>query len=189
MFGGPWLGVLVFVVIAIALGWGLTKLLQGMTAHTTQTLNQAELDHGFDPEQVYLTQEDLLIGKRSYGDLIIAPGKEYLPPFAPGRRHWPTTQQYRESVNPKQDYPDLDGLIERNTPVRFVEVIDDLNNKQTRILVMVQILDGPFAQAQPILGMHFESTDTDTETGNPRYVPRAELFSPVQSVPEDTKPQ
>lgn len=176
MFGGPLLGVAVFLAIAVGIGWGLTKLFQSMLDQTVQTLETQTLDHGFNPDTVYLTQKEMLIGRRSYGDLVIAPGKEDLPPNAPSRHYWPTTQQYRASADPGKDYPDLVGLIERNTPVRFVEVIDDRDNAQTRVLVKVQVLDGPFAQAQPVLGMYLESADKDPESGEERYDPRADLF-------------
>jgi len=180
MIGGPWLGVIAFLIVAVALGWGLTKLFQGMLEHTTQTLDTQELDHGFDLGGVYLTQKDLLIGRRSYGDLVVAPGAEDLPPGTPGKHHWPTTTEYRAAADPARDYPDLDGLIERRTPVQFVEVIEDADNAQTRVLVRLVVMDGPFAAEKPVLGMHLESADTNPETGEKRYQPRGDLFELLQ---------
>jgi len=195
MFGGPWLGVLAFLVVAIALGWGLTKLFQSMLDQTAQTLSADELDHGFDPDAIYLTRRGLLIGRRSFGDRVLAPGKEELPPNAPGRHHWPTIGQYRASARPREDYPDLLGLIERGTRVRLVEVIDDRDNAQTRLLVKVRVLDGPFASEKPVLGMYLESADTEEDTGQTRYEPRADLFerlrpaSPPVESPETDAPE
>lgn len=180
MFGGPWLGVLAFLVVAVLLGWGLTKLYQAMLDQTTQTLSADDMDHGFEIGAVYLTKKDLLIGRRSLGDLVLAPGRDDLPPNAPSRRYWPTIAQYRASSEPAKDFPDLLGLIERGTRLRLVEVIDDRDNAQTRVLVKVQVLDGPFAAEKPVLGLHLESADTDPETGRKRYEPRAELFEPLQ---------
>lgn len=180
MFGGPLLGVAAFLIIAVGIGWGLTKMFQGMLDQTAQTLQADELDHGFAPDTVYLTQKELFLGKRSGNDTVLLPAKEDLPPHTPNRGFIPTTAQYRKSSNPQADYPDLLGIVERNTPVRFVQVIDDRNNAQTRLLVMVQIIDGPFAQADPVLGMHLESADTDAQTGERRYVPHPDLFAPVK---------
>jgi len=180
MFGGPMLGVAAFLVVAILLGWGLISLLQGRLNASRQTLDQSEFAHGFDPETVYLTQHAMLLGYSSEMMPTLVPGKEDLPRDAKGRRAWPTIQQYRDDPG---SYPDLEGVVERHTRVQFVEVIDDPTNGQTRILVMVRLLDGPYAGPTTIRGMYLESADIDAESGQRRYMPREELFVPVNPPP------
>ena len=176
MFGGPWLGVIAFVVVAVALGWGLISLLNAQLTHARHTLSQAELDHGFDPDIVYTLKHDLLLGYLADGRKTLLPGKDDLPRTAPGRHSAATISDFREHP---EKYADLIGVVERNSKVRFVEVIDDRDNPQTRVLVMVEIIDGRYAQTRPVLGMHLESADIDKETGLKRYVPRGDLFEKV----------
>lgn len=177
MIGGPWLGVTVFVLIAIGLGWGLIQLFEQMVDQTTQTLSKAEFDHGFDPEVVYTLKRDLLVGYLADGRQTLLPGKEDLPRGVPGRRSAATLEAFRKSPD---DYPDLIGIVERKTRVRFVEVVDDRDNPQTRVLVMVRLLDGPYARQRPVVGLHLESADTPEGSEKPRYIPRPDLFEPVE---------
>lgn len=176
MFGGPWLGVLVFIVIAIGLGWGLTKLLQGMTEQTRQTLDAEQLIHGFDPDVAYVLKHDLLLGVRTGGDVVIVPFKDDMPRSAPGRYSWPTAKQYADDPGGHNETHDLVGIVEAGTKLQFVEVIEDIDNPQTRIFVRTRLLSGRYARKTPVLGMHLESADIDDETGATRYVPRADLF-------------
>ncbi len=183
MIGGPWLGAALFLVIAVGLGWGLTKLFRSQLSAATQSLNEAELDHGFDPDAVYTLKRPLILGYLSDGRKALFPAREDLPANAPGRRSAARIAELRESID---NFPDLIGVVDEQTPVRFVEVIDDRDNPQTRVLVMVRLLDGPYAQRTPVVGMHLESADTvegETEA-TARYVPRSDLFqarAPVQS--------
>lgn len=186
------LGVLVFVVVAIGLGWGLVRLFQARLDQTTHTLHGAELDHGFDPDVVYTLKRDLLLGYLADGRVVLLPGRDDLPRHAPGRRSAARVEDVR--ANP-EDFPDLIGVVERNTAVRFVEVIDDRENPQTRILLRAELLGGRYARPQPVLGMHLESVDTGGEGDSRRYVPRPDLFeqapagaAPVQSPPQPTDP-
>lgn len=197
MFGGPWLGVLVFIVIAIGLGWVLTKLFQGMTDQTRQTLAYEALDHAFDATRPYTLLQDMVLGMRAGGDVALVPFKDDLPREAPGRYTWPTAQQYAEDPAAYQASHALIGVVQAGTAVQFVEVIDDRDNAQTRVLVMTRLLSGPHARKTPVLGMHLESAQTDAASDATRYVPRADLFeiveaagSPVQSDATQTpKPQ
>lgn len=180
MLGGPWLGVIAFVVVAVALGWGLISLFNMQLGQATHTMSMEELEHGFDPDVVYALKRDLLLGYTADGREVLFPGKNDLPQHAPGRRSSATIADYK--ANPSA-FPDLIGVIERTTRVRFVEVIDDRDNPQTRVLLRVELIDGPFARARPVLGMHLESADTDPDTGEKRYVPRPDLFQPVGPAP------
>lgn len=176
MFGGPWLGVIAFVVIAIGLGWGLTKLFQGMIDHTRETLQAQDLAHAFEDDVAYALQKDLLIGKRASGDPVLVPFKEDMPRGAPGRYTWPTQADYTSDPAAYNKSHDLVGPAERGTLVQFVEVIEDHDNAQTRVLVMTRLLTGPYARKNPVLGMYLETTDTDEATGQRRYVPRPDLL-------------
>lgn len=180
MFGGPWLGVVAFIVVAIGLGWGLAAIFGQMLDQTSQTLSMQELDHGFDPDQTFVLKHDMLLGYQANGTPVLVPGRNDLPRYAPGRKQFPTIAQYQASTDPKADYPDLRGVVERKTRVRFVDVTDDRNNAQTRVLVRVELLTGPYAAKTPVLGLHLESADTDEETGAKRYVPHPDLFEPVE---------
>lgn len=180
MFGGPWLGVLVFVVIAIGLGWGLISLLQSGLDLSSQTLNAGELDHGFDPDTVYIVKKDLLLGYTADGRKTLLPGKADLPRGVPGRRSAATVAGLRDRPG---DFPDLIGVVEHTTRVKFIDVIDDHDNPQTRILVMVKLLDGPYASVTPVVGMHLESADTVEGSEAKRYLPRPDLFEPVNPEP------
>ena len=178
MFGGPWLGIVVFVLIAIGLGWGLIQLLTGMTDQTRQTLSNGQLDHGFDPDTVYTLKQDLVLGYLADGRIVLLPGRGELPEDTPGRRMAVSVQELRD--NPA-DHPDHIGVAEAGTRVQFVEVIDDRDNQQTRILVMTRLLTGPYARRTPVLGMHLESTDTESEQW--RVVPRPDLFEIAETDP------
>lgn len=179
MFGGPLLGVAVFIIIAVALGWGLIKLLQMQLDQATHALGQDEQQSGFDPEAVYTLKRDLLLGYLSDGRVVLFPGRDDLPEDAPRRRSAPRIADVRDRPG---DFPDLIGIVEHNTRVRFVEVIEDLGNAQTHVLLRVELVDGPHAtRSRPVLGMHLESVDTP-EAGKPtRLIPRPDLFEAVQS--------
>lgn len=176
MLGGPWLGLLVFIVIAIGLGWGLTKLFQGMADQTRLTLDAEQLDHGFEPDVAYVLKRDLLIGVRTGGDPVIVPFKEDMPRNTPGRYTWPTSEQYAANPDAYRESHDLVGIIEQGTRVQFIEAIEDHDNAQTHLLIKTRLLTGAYAQTAAVLGMHLESADTEDETGATRYVPRADLF-------------
>jgi len=178
MFGGPWLGVIVFIVIAIGLGWGLISVLQQQLDHAAQTASQAELDHAFDPGAAYLLKQDLMLGYLADGRIALLPGRDELPPDTPGKRSTASIDELRASP---ENYPDLIGVVEAGTKVQFVEVIDDRGNPQTRILVMTRLVSGTYARDTPVLGMHLESTDTDVETGDTRYMPRSDLFEMIET--------
>lgn len=192
MFGGPWLGVIVFILIAVILGWGLTKLFQGMVSQTQQTMSADAFEHGFDATRAYMLKRDLVLGVRAGGDVALVPFKDDLPRSAPGRYAWPTAEDYAKDPMAFETSHGLIGIVASGTHVQFVEVIDDRDNAQTRILVMTRLLTGPYARNTPVLGMHLESADIDEQTGRPRYVPRSDLFqaietktSPVQSQPPE----
>lgn len=190
MFGGPWLGIIVFVVIAIGLGWGLTMLFRGMIDHTHQITSESDFDHGFDADKPYTLKRDLVLGFRVGGDdVALVPFKEDLPRGAPGRYTWPTATQFAEDPEGFKKSHALIGAVAAGTQVQFVEVIDDRDNQQTRVLVMTRLLNGPYARKTAVLGLHLESVDSDAEAT--RYVPRPDLFEiveietgPVQSEPE-----
>ena len=188
MFGGPWLGLLVFVFIAIALGWGFSKLFQGMLEQTTQQLGAGELDHSFEPDTIYTLRQDLVLGYTSNGVQTLFPDRDALPRNAPGRRSMPSADEVRGMTTEELKARDLRGVVERSTRVRFVEVIDDRDNAQTRVLVKVELLDGPYASPTPVLGMHLESADTDEETEATRYLPRADLFEPAPGPVQSSVP-
>ncbi len=176
MFGGPWLGVLVFVVIAIAMGWGVSRLFHAMGQVSAERDSHGDSQHdAFDPEEVFVLQRDLLLGYLADGRVTLLPARDDLPAHAPGRKRMPTLEQFRDQPSA---YPDLIGIVQRDTRVRFVEVIQDPDNPQTSLLVLVRIIDGPYAQKQPVLGMHLESADRDQQTGRTRYRPRNDLFTP-----------
>lgn len=179
MLGGPWLAVLVFIVIAIGLGWGIISLFQQQLTSDRQRVGSAQLDHGFDPEVTYQLKRDLMLGYLADGRVALLPGRDDLPSGTPGRRSAASIEELR---NNPQDYPDLAGIVGAGTTLRFVEVVDDRNNPQTRILVLTELTSGPYARQTPVLGMHLESVDTDEQTGATRYVPRSDLFDRVESV-------
>ena len=181
MLGGPWLGLSVFIVIAVGLGWGLTKLFQGMADQTRQALNAEQLDHTFDPDNVYVLKRDLLIGMRLSGGLVLAPFKEEMPRSAQGRYSWPTREQYADSPAAYKDSHKLIHVVEAGTKVAFIEIIQNTKDPQAPIRLKTRILTGRHASKAPMLGMHLESADTDDQTGATRYVPHAELFEIIET--------
>lgn len=188
MFGGPWLGIAVFVLVAVGLGWGVHWFFkQARLADTTNTTGtqQTRAMQAFDPDSVYLLKQDLLLGYTANGLPTLFPARDELPAHAYGRRSVPTIQQARAMTPDQLKQRDLKGVVVPGTPVRFVELIDDPDNAQTRILLQAVILQGPHAHPRPVLGMHLESADTDEATGAKRYAPREDLFTPVQSPTED----
>lgn len=190
MIGGPWLGLIVFIIIAIGLGWGLISLLQQQLSSNAHSSSTEQFDHGFNPDAIYTLKRDLVLGYLADGRIVLLPGRNDLPKSAPGRRSAVSVQEFRD--NP-QDHTEHIGVAEAGTRVQFVEVIDDRNNPQTRILVLTRLLTGPYAHTTPVVGMHLESADAESEQR--RYVPRPELFEivepeagPVQSeVPAPTQ--
>ena len=188
MIGAPWLGLIVFVLIAIALGWGLTQVFKGMADQTRQSLHSDTFAQDFDPARIYILQTDMLLGIRAKGDVVLVPFKDEMPVGVQGRYTWPTRQQYIAQPEAYNESHDLVGIIEAGTHVRFDEVIEDDLNPQTRVLVMTYVLTGPYKRKAPVLGMYLESVDRDDESGATRYKPRADLFEifkaqdgPVQS--------
>lgn len=186
MIGGPWLGIAVFVVIAIGLGWGVHWFFeQAQSASDFSTSTEQRIDdkpkHDFDPDTVYQLKQPLLVGFTSDGRIALLPARDELPRHAPNRRAMPTIQEVRGWDDQKLKQNDLIGIAQRHTRVRFTDALLDPDNMQTRFLVLVQALDGRFEGLQPMLGMHLETADTDKETGDRRYVPRDDLFEPVQS--------
>lgn len=192
MFGGPWLAVLVFIVVAIGAGWGLISLFQQQLAGDRQRGEASQFDHGFALETTYELKRDMIVGYLADGRVVVLPERNDLPPGTPGKRSAASVEDLRD--NP-QDYPDLAGILTAGTELQFVEVINDRANAQTRLLVLMRVISGPYARKTPVLGMHLESVDTDEQTGEKRYVPRADLFriieadsGPVQSDVPATPP-
>ncbi|MEM9111060.1 MAG: hypothetical protein AAGC72_13655 [Planctomycetota bacterium] len=176
MFGGPWLAVIVFMIIAIGLGWGFTQLLKGMTEQTRQALAAETLQHDFDPDTAYRTKRDLVLGYLADGRIVLLPGRDDLPAGTPNKRSAVSIDELRDTPD---EYPDLIGILDTGTAVQFVEVIDEPDNPQTRILVMTRLLSGAYARKTPVLGMHLESADSGEGKGPTRYRPRGDLFEIV----------
>lgn len=176
MFGGPAVGVAVFVIIAILLGWGLISLFGAMLDQTQRELSESGGDHGFVAGGVYLTDKPMLLGYLADGRVVLFPDRADLPAHARGRRTAPTVAGYRADPDASVD---LIGVLEQGTAIRVEEVIEDADNAQTRLLVRVVVLDGPFAE-QSALGLHLEARSTDPQTGRPRYDPRPELLIPAK---------
>lgn len=176
MLGGPWLAVVVFIVIAIGLGWGLISLLQQQLAGDRQRIDIGQFDHGFDPDAVYTLKRDMIVGYLADGRIVLLPERDDLPSGTPGRRSAASVEDLR---NNPDDFPDLAGVVQAGTAVRFTQVIDDRANPQTRILVLTELLNGPYARKDPILGMHLESVSRDEASGVRRYEPRDDLFEPI----------
>ncbi|MFK7788577.1 MAG: hypothetical protein AB8C95_03645 [Phycisphaeraceae bacterium] len=188
MLGGPWLAVVVFIVVAIGMGWGLITLLQQQITGDRQRSETGQFEHDFDPDIDYELKRDMIIGYLADGRVVLLPGRNDLPSGTPGKRSAASVEELRS--NP-EDFPDLAGIVDAGTKLQFVEFIDDQANPQTRILVLTRLITGPYARKTPVLGMHLESVDTDEQTGEKRYVPRADLFGIVEAengpVQSDTK--
>jgi|GEM_PF-2374873 len=187
MFGGPWLGVIAFVVIAIGLGWGVAWFFsQAQQAADDLKPDLTDEDptaqHGFDPDVVYLTKRDLLLGYTADGRKTLFPAKGDLPRHAYGRRSAPTLKDVKSWTTDERNERDLIGIVEAGTPVRFVEVIEDPGNGQTKILLLVELIFGPYASRAPVLGMHLESADSGEEGGPTRLAPRPDLFESAEPV-------
>jgi hypothetical protein len=178
MFGGPWLAVVVFVVVAIGLGWGLISLFNQQLESDRRTQDASGFSHDFALHTAYTLNRDLLLGYMADGRVVLLPGRSDLPAGTPGRRSAVSLADYREKP---ADYPDLIGIVEADTRVQFVEIVEDPNNPQTRLLVTLRLLDGPYARQTPVLGMHLESVDNSGE--GKRYTPRADLFTLVEATP------
>lgn len=176
MFGGPAVGVAVFVIIAILLGWGLISLFGAMLDQTQRELSESGGDHGFVAGGLYLTDKPMLLGYLADGRVVLFPDRADLPAHARGRRTAPTVAGYRADPDASVD---LIGVVEQGTAIRIEEVIEDADNAQTRLLVRIVVLDGPFAE-QSAIGLHLEDRSTDPQTGRPRYDPRPELLIPAR---------
>ena len=186
MFGGPWLGLIVFIVIAIALGWGVTKFFQA-AGDAMQSVDAFE-GHGFDPEVVYTLKRDLLIGVNSEGQRkVLFPARDDLPVRAFNRLAVPTIEQARAMSPDELLQADLIGVVEANTRVRFVDLYIKPAGSDRGADVMVELMDGPYAGLDDVLGMHLESADTIQETGAKRYVPRTDLFEKVDTAGEQVQ--
>jgi len=186
MFGGPLVGVAAFVIIAIALGWGLITLFNAMLDQTRRDVTGTELNHGFVAQGVYLTQKPLLLGYAADGRLLLFPERDDLPRDAPGRRTAATLAGYRAyqaaveaGGSGEARYRDLRGVVEPGTAIRIDRVIEDTDNAQTRLLLRCTVLTGPFEGEQPI-GLHLEARSADDKTAAPRYDPRPELLVPAR---------
>ena len=185
MFGGPWLGVIAFLVIAIGLGWGIAWFFSQAQQAADDlkpdlTDEDPTADHGFDPDTVFVVKRDLLFGYTSDGRKTIFPAKADLPRHAYGRRSAPTLEDVKSWTPQERNQRDLIGIVEAGTPVRFVEVIEDPGNGQTPILLLVEFVAGPYASRAPVLGMHLESTDSGEEDGPAVLGPRPDLFEPAK---------
>lgn len=180
MFGGPWLGVIVFVLIAVGLGWGVAKFFQAVN-DVQPSMTDGVLRDNIDPDAIYTLKTDLLLGYTANGTPTLFPSRDDLPRHAYGRRAVPTIAQALAMDAEQLAQRDLAGVVARSTPVRFVELVRDPGNQQTPVMLMVEVLQGPHASPTPVLGMHLESADTDEATGAKRYPPREDLFAPVQS--------
>ncbi|MEO0475036.1 MAG: hypothetical protein AAF085_03550 [Planctomycetota bacterium] len=193
MLGGPWLGVLVFIVIAIGLGWGVMKFFE--TAGDMAQSFDEFAGHGFDAQHVYTLERDLLIGYTADDRPVLFPSKEDLPRQAYGRKAAQTIEEVRSMSAEELKKADLIGVVERGTRVRFVDLHIRPIGSDRGADVMVELRDGPYASRATVVGMYLESADRDEQTGKTRFVPRADLFEPaepetgqVQSPVPDTTP-
>ena len=186
MLGGPVLGAAVFLAVAVLAGWGLIELFKLQSTPIAQTTADHQ-SHGFDPADEYHLLRDLLLGYTSDGRLVLYPDQDDLPRHAPNRRSVPTIDQYRQSPD---KHPDLLGVVEAGTRVQFLELIEDPNNRQTRILVQVRLLDGAFAD-KTVLGMYLEQTIHSgvDEPQNTIYVPRDDLFNALTAPSAEQAPE
>ncbi|XAL98390.1 hypothetical protein OT109_12475 [Phycisphaeraceae bacterium D3-23] len=179
MLGGPLVGVGIFLVVAVLLGWGLTKLFNVQLAGTLQDAQTSQLDHGFDPDTVYILQRDLFVGRTTAMAIVLYPSRDDLPPGTPNRRYTPTLAQYH--ADPAA-YPDIAAVIPAGTRVQFPDVSVDLGNTQTAIHLDTVILDGRYA-GQHVTAYHLEAEET-TPDGGTRVVPRADLLRPETDAPD-----
>ncbi|MEM9416335.1 MAG: hypothetical protein AAGA29_12800 [Planctomycetota bacterium] len=171
MLGGPLLGVAAFLVVAVLLGWGLTKLFNLQLAGTVHQANEVEIDQGFEPDTVYILQRDLLLGHTTARELVLFPGRDDLPANAPNRRFVPTLAEYR---NDPSKYEAIVAVIPASTRVQFIGLTIDSHNRQTDVHVRTHLLDGEHAGLH-VTGQHLEQSGT-SEAGHRRIEPRADLL-------------
>ncbi|MEM1353755.1 MAG: hypothetical protein AAGH88_02615 [Planctomycetota bacterium] len=200
MFGGPLVGVVAFVIIAIGLGWGLIALFNGMLDQTRRDVTSSKLNHGFDTRGSYVLRKPMLLGYSADGRLLLFPERGDLPAGAPGRRTAATIEgylAYRAKVESggTEDarFRDLVGVVDAGTVIRINQVIEDADNAQTRLLLGCTVLSGTH-EGVSALGLHLETRSTDEKTGKQRYDPRAELIAPdrtadsPEAVQSETEP-
>lgn len=174
MLGGPVLGVALFLVIAVLLGWGLVSILNIQLDGTTREGGSGAIDDRFDTDAVYILQRDLLLGINAGGDQVfLYPDYDGLPTGTPNRRYTPRVADYLADPG-KAEFSDVLGVVEAGTRVRFLRLIEDAGNLQTRFLVDTLVLDGTH-EGIHARGMFLESIAADSE-GGPIVSPREDLF-------------
>ena len=181
MLGGPVLGVLVFLLVAVLMVWGLTSLIGLQLDAGVRDAKSAKIEHRFDPSRVYVLQRGLLLGLTSDRQVVVFPARDDLPRDAPHRRRVPTIADYR--AQPDQ-HPDLLGVVTPGTRVRFTRLVHDAHHRQTPILAGVLILDGEHEGTQAT-GLHLE-LEEQAHTGDDAQllVPRPDLFLAEAGPPE-----
>ena len=180
MIGGPWLGLIAFLVVAVGTGWVVVTMMQGRIQQAGQRTSD-EIDHAFTPEKQYVLKRGLIYGTLSVGDPVVIPGKNDLPPHTPFAYTWHTLDAVRDRPRGDDTIKDVQGVVEPGTHVRFQALIHDEDNAQTHFIAMVEILDGPYRSGIPVKGMYLQEKDKNHEGKKPRYVPRADIFAPVGS--------
>ncbi|MFI4859714.1 MAG: hypothetical protein ACIAXF_03415 [Phycisphaerales bacterium JB063] len=178
MFGGPMLGVAAFLVVAVLLGWGLTKLFNLQLASTVQDATQSAVENGFGADTVYTLQRGLLVGQTTGRVMLLYPSRDDLPPATPNRRFTPTLAQFE--ADPAK-YPDIAAIIPAGTRVQFPGMTIDLDNRQTAVHLDAVILDGPYA-GQHVTAIYLETRE-GTPNGGQRVVPRTDLLTPEPADP------
>ena len=177
MLGGPVLGVLVFLLIAVLLGWGLISALDVQLDNTVQDAAATDITHRFEPSHVYVLKQDLLLGVTTHADptraIVLFPDRDGLPRDTLNRRLVPRLAEVRDTPS---RYPDILGIVEAGTRVRFTRLIHDAHNRQTPYIAELVFLDGPFAD-QTVTGLHLEEAQPGASEGEGvLLVPRADLF-------------
>lgn len=176
MLGGPWLGVLVFVVIAIGLGWGIAQVFKA-AGNVMQEVDEFH-GHGFDPEAFYTLKRELLLGYSADGRKVLFPGRDALPLDAYGRSSVPTIEEAMAMTADELKQADLIGVVKPGTRVRFVDLHVQPTGSDRGADVLVTLPEGALPTSQPVLGMYLESADKEAE--KVRYEPRADLFEIVE---------
>jgi len=177
MLGGPILGVAVFLIAAFLLGWGLISLLNIQIDGAVRDSAVSDLDDRFDPDVVYIVQQDLLLGlNRDAQAVMLYPDFDGLPAGTPNRRYIPRVADYLADPG-HADYKDTLGVVAAGTRVRFERLTEDAGNRQTRYVVHTVVLDGEHADIHA-RGMFLE-TVTAGDDGRRVVAPREDLFRAV----------
>ncbi len=187
MLGGPVLGVLVFLLVAVLLGWGLISALDVQLGTTVQDATTADVTHRFEPGRVYVLEQDLLLGVTTHADptraVVLFPDRDGLPRDTLNRRLVPLLA---DAKNDPGRYPDILGIVEAGTRIRFSRLIHDAHNRQTPYIAELVLLDGPFAE-QTVTGLHLEAEASGgSEGGGVVLVPRPDLFREVPAAEGET---